>query len=147
VQSIRYGGESVSQSPLTYKLFFIPAWGTYGLGYQPKKIQALAYDRRSSAYEIETSQVKYLYGFTYHRLKPERSGLSPVQVAAQHVRLFDLGRPAEAMFAVQRCTICGARVCGLAHFVPKPIMHLFEMSIERMQVGLSVIDPRCNPVG
>jgi len=93
-----------------------------------KKIQALAYDRRSSAYEIETSQVKDLYGFTYHRLKPERSGLSPVQVAAQHVRLFDLGRPADTIFAVQRCTICGARVCELAHFVPKPIMHLFEMS-------------------
>jgi len=112
-----------------------------------KKIQALAYDRRSSAYEIETSQVKDLYGFTYHRLKPERSGLSPVQVAAQHVRLFDLGRPADTIFAVQRCTICGARVCELAHFVPKPIMRLFEMSIERMQVGVGVIDPRCNPVG
>jgi hypothetical protein len=76
--------------------------------------------------EIETSQVKDLYGFTYHRLKPERSGLSPVQVAAQHVRLFDLGRPADTIFAVQRCTICGARVCELAHFVPKPIMHLFR---------------------
>ena len=76
-----------------------------------KKIRALAYDRRSSAYEIETSQVKDLYGFTYHRLKPERSGLSPVQVAAQHVRLFDLGRPADTIFAVQRCTICG-RECA-----------------------------------
>ena len=94
---------------------------------------------------IETSQVKNLYGFTYHRLKPERSGLSPV--AAQHVRLFDLGRPADTIFAVQRCTICGGRVCELAHFVPKPIMRLFEMSIERMQVGVGVIDPRCNPVG
>jgi len=37
--------------------------------------------------------------------------------------------------------ICGPRVCGLAHFAPKPIMHLLEMSMERMQVGLSVINP------
>ena len=61
-----------------------------------KKIRALAYDRRSSAYEIETSQVKDLYGFTYHRLKPERSGLSPVQVAARHTFDYSIfGRPAE----------------------------------------------------
>jgi hypothetical protein len=40
------------------------------------------------------------YGFTYHRLKPEKPGLSPVQVPAQLVRLLDFGRPAEAIFPV-----------------------------------------------
>jgi hypothetical protein len=49
------------------------------------------------AYEIETSQAKDPYRFTYHRLKPERPGLSPIQVATQLVRLLDFGRPTDAI--------------------------------------------------
>jgi hypothetical protein len=63
-----------------------------------KKIRASAHDRRSPDMKIVTSQVKDPYDFTHHRPKPP--GLSAFQVVAQHVRLFDLGRPVEAIFAV-----------------------------------------------
>ena len=55
---------------------------------------------RSKGYDIETSKIKDVYGFAYHRLKPERKWVHELPNTKEMCRRFDAGLPAEQVFAV-----------------------------------------------